>query len=64
MAGVTNETSQPLKTTQFRLTERDIEILDEARRRGGLATRTEALRFILRQFDDFTKAADKKQRDR
>ena len=38
------------KQTAFRLYERDLEILDEAQRAEGFNTRTETLRFVLREW--------------
>ncbi len=40
-----------LRQLSFRLTPEDIAILDEAQRRYGLGTRTEALRYLLRQWE-------------
>ena len=40
----------PLKQTAFRLDPEDFEILDEIKRRTGLAARSDALRYVLRQY--------------
>ncbi len=40
-----------LRQISFRLTVEDIAILDEAHRRYGLASRTEALRYLLRKWE-------------
>jgi hypothetical protein len=40
----------PLKQTAFRLDPEDFEILDEVKRRTGLAARSDALRYVLRQY--------------
>lgn len=37
-----------LKQTAFRLTDEDLAILDEAKRRSGMLSRADALRFLLR----------------
>lgn len=39
-----------MKQTAFRLTDEDVAILDEAQRRSGLITRSEALRLVLREW--------------
>jgi hypothetical protein len=39
-----------MKQTAFRLTEEDLALLDEAKRRSGLLSRTEALRLVLREW--------------
>lgn len=39
----------PLKQTAFRLDAEDFAILDEVKRRMGLAARSDALRYVLRQ---------------
>jgi hypothetical protein len=39
-----------MKQTAFRLTEEDLAILDEAKRRAGLVSRTEAFRLVLREW--------------
>lgn len=40
----------PLKQTAFRLDGEDFDILDEIKRRTGLAARSDALRYVLRQY--------------
>jgi hypothetical protein len=40
----------PLKQTAFRLDAEDFEILDAVKRRTGLAARSDALRYVLRQY--------------
>jgi hypothetical protein len=37
-----------MKQTAFRLTDEDMAILDEAKRRSGMLARSDALRFVLR----------------
>lgn len=37
-----------MKQTAFRLTDEDLAILDEAKRRSGMLSRADALRFLLR----------------
>ncbi len=41
----------PIHATTFRLTQEDVAILDEARASFGLASRTEALRLLIRLWD-------------
>lgn len=40
----------PLKQTAFRLDEEDFVILDAIKRQMGLAARSDALRYVLRQY--------------
>jgi hypothetical protein len=40
----------PLTQTAFRLDQEDFDILDEVKRRTGLAARSDALRYVLRQY--------------
>lgn len=40
------------KTTTMRLTSDDLAILDEARRRTGVISRSEALRVVLKRYAD------------
>lgn len=42
----------PLKQTAFRLTDGDLDILDQVKEGMDYPTRTEALRYILRRFAD------------
>jgi metal-responsive CopG/Arc/MetJ family transcriptional regulator len=56
-------------TTQssIRFTEEDLTILDEVQRRTGLVSRSDALRYVLRQYAkaegiEFAKATPKKKR--
>ena len=44
-----------MKQTAFRMTEEDLVILDEAKRRTGLHTRVDALRYLLRFWADKVK---------
>jgi Arc/MetJ-type ribon-helix-helix transcriptional regulator len=37
-----------MKLTAFRLNDEDLAILDEAKRKGGMISRADALRFLLR----------------
>lgn len=50
------------KQTAFRLNETDLAIIDAAVKKLGLSSRTEALRFVLRQYADKTNIKIPKRR--
>jgi len=42
--------SSTIRQTAFRFTEEDLELLDTAKKHAGTATRTDALRVVLRYY--------------